>query len=64
MDLSKYEYEELFIVHSLQLFHQLKANGFWYLKKEKDIMSNRFIWIFKRTPELLKVVTEYTKRQK
>lgn len=60
MDLKNYKKEDLFFCYSISLFHFLKANGFYYLFKDKNPSSNLFYWVFERTPDFLEALTTYT----
>lgn len=61
MDLKNYKKEDLFFCYSISLFHFLKANGFYYLFKDKNPNSKLFYWVFERTPEFLEALTLYTR---
>jgi hypothetical protein len=60
LDIKNYKKEDLFFCYSISLFHFLKANGFYYLFKDKNPSSNLFYWVFERTPEFLAALTIYT----
>jgi hypothetical protein len=53
--------EDHFFCYSITLFHFLKANGFYYVFKDKNPSSNKFYWVFKRTPEFGKALDVYMK---
>lgn len=61
MDIKNYKKENLFYCYSIHLFHFMKANGFYYLLKDKNPSTNRYYWVFERTPEFLAALTTYTK---
>jgi hypothetical protein len=44
----------------MSLFHFLKANGFYYLFKDRNPSSGKFYWVFERTPKFLDALTMYT----
>ena len=60
MQFKNYKKEDLFFCYSLNLFHVLKANGFYYLIRDKNPSTDKVYWVFKRTPELLDLLTIYT----
>lgn len=60
MELKNYKKEDLFFCYSMSLFHFLKANGFYYLFKDKNPSSNKFYWVFERTPSFKEALTVYT----
>jgi hypothetical protein len=51
--------DDLFICYSLNLFHFLKANGFYYLYKERNSKTNLFYWTFERTSKLSEALEIY-----
>jgi len=63
MELTNFKKENLFYCYSISLFHFLKANGFYYLIKDKNPSTNKYYWIFERTPEFLEALTIYTKNK-
>lgn len=58
-DIKNFKKEDLFFCYSMNLFHFLKANGFWYLYKDVNPSSNKYYWVFERTPEFLQALTIY-----
>lgn len=60
MELKNYKKEDLFFCYSITLFHFMKVNGFWYLFKDKHPTSDKFYWVFERTPEFMEALTFYT----
>ncbi|MGG3891984.1 DUF5659 domain-containing protein [Metabacillus fastidiosus] len=63
MELKNYKKEDLFYCYSIHLFHFLKANNFYYLFKDKNPSSNKFYWVFERTPKFLEALTMYSNRK-
>jgi hypothetical protein len=55
--------DDLFICYSLNLFHFLKANGFYYLYKDRNPSTNLFYWTFERTPKLSEALEIYMKNK-
>jgi hypothetical protein len=61
MAFKHYKKNDLFYCYSINLFHYLKANGFYYLFKERNPKNeDLFYWTFERTSELLEAVTFYS----
>lgn len=60
MELKNYRKEDLFYCYSMSLFHFLKANGFFYLFKDRNPSSGKYYWVFERTTEFLEALTFYT----
>lgn len=56
--------EELYFCYSLKMFHFLKANNFWYKYKELMADTNRYVFVFVKTPELMEAVTYYITQNK
>lgn len=63
MKINNYKKENLFYCYSIHLFHFLKANGFYYLLKDKNPSTDKFYWVFERTPEFLEALTIYSKNK-
>ncbi len=42
---------DLYKCHSLKLFYFLKSKGFFYLSKGINEKTNRYYWVFEKTPE-------------
>jgi hypothetical protein len=59
MEFKNYKKEDLFFCYSITLFHFLKLNGFYYLIKDKNPSSNKFYWVFERTPEFREALNVY-----
>lgn len=64
MEFKNYKKEDLFYCHSLNLFHFLKSNGFYYLYKDRNHDSKFFFWVFERSPLILEALTSYTNNKK
>lgn len=56
--------EELYFCYSLNLFHFLKANNFWYKYKELLPETNRYVFVFPKTKELMDAITYYTNKKR
>lgn len=57
------DHSNLFCCYSLNLFHFLKANGFYYVVKNKNEETGRNYWLFEKTLELTDAVTYYTNKK-
>jgi hypothetical protein len=64
MEFKNYKKENMFYCYSMELFHFLKTNGFYYLFRDKNPSTNKIYWVFERTPEFLKALTFYTNNKK
>jgi len=57
------ENKKLYTCYSINLFHFLKANGFYYLFKEFNEATNKYYWVFEKTPELRKALSIWSKQR-
>lgn len=64
MEIKNFRKEELFYCYSINLFHFLKANGFYYLYRGFNPNTSKNYWIFERTPEFLEALTIFTNNKK
>lgn len=48
--------EDYYFVKSIRVFHFLKANGFWYLYKDNIPNSDKYCFVFEKTPELMEAM--------
>ncbi|MEW5569576.1 DUF5659 domain-containing protein [Rossellomorea marisflavi] len=60
----KYQEKDLFYCYSLNLFHFLKANGFYYIFKDRRSDTNLYYWVFHKTPEIMGALTQFTRSNK
>jgi hypothetical protein len=56
--------EDFFYCYSINLFHYLKANGFYYVVKGFNPRTKKNYWVFERTPEFLEALTVFTNNKK
>lgn len=56
--------KDLFYCYSINLFHYLKVNGFYYLYRGYNPRTQKNYWIFEKTPEFLEALTEFTNNKK
>lgn len=64
MEIKNYRKEDLFYCYSINLFHFLKANGFYYLYRGLNTNTNKNYWIFERSPMFLEALTIFTNNKK
>jgi len=64
LEMNNHKEEDLYYCRSIAQFHFVKAKGFRYLYKEKNLDTGRFVWVFERTPKLLRALTMYATSNK
>lgn len=60
----KFNKKDLFYCYSINLFHFLKANGFFYLAKGLNENTNRNYWVFLRTHEFGEALASWDEYKK
>jgi hypothetical protein len=60
---NQFNKKDVFVCYSLNLFHFLKVNGFFYLYKDRNPKTNLFYWTFERTPEFNQALDVYMKNK-
>lgn len=56
--------KDMFYCYSINLFHFLKASGFFYLAKGFNENTDKNYWVFQRTPEFLDTLTKWDQFKK
>lgn len=56
--------DNFYFCYSLQMFHFLKLNNFYYEYKETLPETRRYVWVFPKTHELMEAVSYYIKNSK
>ena len=51
--------DDMYFCKSIKQFHYLKANGFYYLFKQKNKTNDFYHWAFERTDELGEALKNY-----
>ncbi|WP_226035585.1 DUF5659 domain-containing protein [Aquibacillus saliphilus] len=62
--LNKFNKKDLFYCYSINLFHFLKANGFFYVVRGVNPNNDLSYWVFERTPNFLEALTQWNEVKK
>lgn len=60
MEYKQINQENMFKCYSINLFHFLKGNGFFYLVKGYNDKTKKNYWLFEKTPEFLEALTFFS----
>jgi len=58
--MSTYVNKDVYYCYSINLFHFLKLNGFFYIYKEKHHETGKFYWVFEKTESFRDALDEYS----